>query len=379
MSLDYLEIALLLGTGVQQPEIKQILENIPRVKILTQSSDPQKFIAHTQSLSLDAILVDIRGEKEFPSWLEQLIQGLPQTQILVCSDNLEADFIIQAMQMGIRELLPLPLSETDLEAALHRIRVTQKRLQPTGGTESGKIFVVTGHKGGVGCTTVAINLAVALSDMTAERVALIDLGRPFPDVGNFLNQTSKYSFASLINNLSNLDRSYVQSIMHSYDTKLDIMYGKPGIRDQEYIKEVLDSLFSILRDMYSYIVVDLGNWLDDLFIQVCSEADMVLLLTQFTIPDVKNIEILLNMLKERYFNEHNLKIVVNRYISRHVMQLGDLHNIINHPAFHTLPSDYFSLMNAIDMGTILSRVAPRSKLWGGIKKLGEKILKEVGK
>ena len=166
MSLDYLEIALLFGTGVQYPEIKQILENIPRVKILSQSSDPQKFIAQTQSLSPDAILVDIRGEKKIPSWLEQLIQGLPQTQILVCSDNLEADFIIQAMQMGIRELLPLPLSETDLEAALNRVRITQKRLQPTEETKHGKILVVTGHKGGVGCTTVAINLAVALSDMT---------------------------------------------------------------------------------------------------------------------------------------------------------------------------------------------------------------------
>ena len=85
------------------------------------------------------------------------------------------------------------------------------------------------------------------------------------------------------------------------------------------------------------------------------------------------------MLEERYFNTNKLKIVVNRYISRHVVRLGDLHNIINHIAFHTLHSDYFSLMNAIDMGTILSTAAPRSKLWGDIKQLGEKILKEVGK
>ncbi len=104
-------------------------------------------------------------------------------------------------------------------------------------------MVVTGHKGGVGSTTVAINLAVALSDMTAERVALIDLGRPFPDVGNFLNQTSKLSFANLINNLSNLDRSFVEGIMQPYDTKLAILYGIPGLRDQEYLEEVLDSLF----------------------------------------------------------------------------------------------------------------------------------------
>jgi pilus assembly protein CpaE len=374
-----LEIVLLFGTGVQHPEIKEILENIPRVKILSQSLDPQKFITQTQSLSPDAILVDIRGEKQIPLWLEQLVQGRPQTQILVCSDNLEADFIIQAMQMGIRDLLPLPLSETDMEAALNRVRISKKRLQPTGETKHGKILVVTGHKGGVGSTTVAINLAVALSDMTAERVALIDLGRPFPDVGNFLNQTSKFSFVDLINNLSNLDRSFVQSIIQPYDTKLAILYGTPGLRDQEYIEEVLDSLFSILRDMYSYIVIDLGNWLDEIFLQVCTEADIVLLLTQFTIPDVKNLQILLPMLKEWDFNVNNLKIVVNRYISRHVVQLGDLHNIINHPAFYTLPSDYFSLMKATDMGTVLERAAPRSNLWGSIKKLGEKILEEVAK
>jgi Flp pilus assembly CpaE family ATPase len=74
-------------------------------------------------------------------------------------------------------------------------------------------LVVTGHKGGVGCTTGAINLAVALSDLTAERVALIDLGRPFPDVANFLNQKPKYSFADLIDNPSKLDRSFAQSII----------------------------------------------------------------------------------------------------------------------------------------------------------------------
>jgi Flp pilus assembly CpaE family ATPase len=112
---------------------------------------------------------------------------------------------------------------------------------------------------------------------------------------------------------------------------------------------------------------------------VCTEADIVLLLTQFTIPDVKNLQILLPMLKEWDFNVNNLKIVVNRYITRHVVQLGDLHNIINHPAFYTLPSDYFSLMKATDMGTVLSRATPRSNLWGSIKKLGEKILEEVGK
>ncbi|MFA5183825.1 MAG: AAA family ATPase [Syntrophales bacterium] len=374
MSLDYLEIALLFGTGVQHPEIKQILENIPRVKILGQSSDPQEFIAQARSLSPDVVLVDLRGEKKIPSWLEQLVQELPQTRILACSDNLEAGFIIQAAQMGIGELLPLPLSKSGLEAALNRVRITQTRHQPPGETKHGKILVVTGHKGGVGCTTVAINLAVALSELTTERVALIDLGRPFPDVGNFLNQTSEYSFADLINNLSDLDRYFVQHIIQSYDSKLAILYGVPGLRDQEEIEKVLNSLFPLLREMYSYTVVDLSNWVDEIYLHVCTEADIILMLTQFTIPDVKNLEILMSMLREWSFDQRKIKIVVNRYISRHLMQVGDLNNIIKNPVFHTLPSDYFSLMKSMDLAVTLASASPRSNLWSAIKKLGKKIL-----
>jgi pilus assembly protein CpaE len=378
MNHDYLEIALLCGTSVAIPEIMKILESIQKVKILSQSSDTQRFIVQIQASPPDVVLVDIRGEKIIPLWLEQLIQRLPQTQIIVCSENREPDFIIQAMQMGIRELLHLPLSKTDLEAALNRVQLIQKPLQPGGENKPGQILVVTGHKGGVGCTTVAINLAVALSDLEAERVALIDLGRPFPDVGNFLNQKWDYSFADLIDNLSNVDRTFVQSIMHPYDTKLAILYGIPGLRNQEGMEEILDHIFPILRDMYKYIVIDLGHWLDELFLQVCAEADMVLMLTQFTIPDIKTLEILLPMLLELQLDRRKIKIIVNRHIRHHVVQLSDLDHIIKHPVFHTLPSDYFSLMKAIDLGTILASAAPRSQLWSSIKKLGTLILKEIG-
>ena len=378
MNHDYVEIALLCETSGAITEIIKILESIPNVKISSRSSDTKEFSVQIQASPPDVVLVDIRGKNKFPLWLEKLIQRLTKTPILVCSENREADFIIQAMQMGIRELLPLPLSKTDLEAALNRVPLTQKQPQPIGGEKLGKILVVTGHKGGVGCTTVAINLAVALSELDAERVALIDLGRPFPDVGNFLNRKWDHSFADLIDNSSDFDRAFVQSIMYPYDTKLAILYGIPGLINQEGMEEILDRIFPILRGMYKYIVIDLGHWLDALFLQVCTEADMVLMLTQFTIPDIKNLEILLPMLLDYRLDTHKIKIIVNRHIRHHVVQLGDLNPIIKHSAFHTLPSDYFSLMKAIDLGTTLANVAPRSKLLSSIKKLGALVLKEIG-
>jgi pilus assembly protein CpaE len=377
VGLEDLEIGLLWGTNIRQLEIMPMLESIPGVKVTSQSSDPQGFIDQNQSSPPDVVLVEVSGENKIPLWMEKLVQGLPQTQILVCSDNREPDFILQVMHAGIRELLPLPLSETDLEAALNRIWMTRGRLKPVEKSKQGKILVVTGHKGGVGSTTIALNLAVALSDLAAERVALIDLGRPFPDVGHLLDQESRYSLADLMDNPSNFDKSFVQTIMQPYDTKLAILHGIPGFIDQEGLEEIFDRLFPILRDMYKYVVIDLSHWVDEFFVRVCTEADMVLILTQFTIPDIKNLGILFPMLREWQLEKRKIKIVVNRHISQHVVQLGDLDRIIQHPVFHTLPSDYFSLMKAIDRGTILANAAPRSKLWNSIHKLGTRILEEI--
>ena len=100
-------------------------------------------------MSPDVVLVEMNGESRVPEWLENLPQEMPHTHVLVCSYNREPDFLIRAMQVGIREFLPLPLTQGDLESALNRVRSARKQLIPVENRE-GRIIVVTGHKGGVG-------------------------------------------------------------------------------------------------------------------------------------------------------------------------------------------------------------------------------------
>ena len=70
------------------------------------------------------------------------------------------------------------------------------------------MLVVTGHKGGSGSTTVAVNLAMALGELIPEGLALVDLGRPFPDVGNFLDLEPSYSILDLMQNMNDLDQVF---------------------------------------------------------------------------------------------------------------------------------------------------------------------------
>ena len=189
MYLDQLTISVLFGTGVQRPEIRAVLDKLPQLKLLGQTTDPQSFVGQHKEGSPDVVLVEMNGESKVPEWLENLPREMPHTQVLLCSHSREPDFLIRAMQLGFREFLPLPLSQGDLESALNRVRVTRKHLAHAG-KRQGRIIVVTGHKGGVGSTTIAINLAQDIVESSTASVALIDLGRPFPDVATFLDQES---------------------------------------------------------------------------------------------------------------------------------------------------------------------------------------------
>jgi pilus assembly protein CpaE len=376
--LDQLTISILFGTGIQRPEIEATLGKLPHLKLLDQTTDPQSFVSQQKGVSPDVVLVEMNGESQVPEWLENLPQDMPHTHVLVCSYNREPDFLIRAMQVGIREFLPLPLIPGDLENALNRVRTARKQLIPVENRE-GRIIAVTGHKGGAGSTTVAVNLAQALGESVAGRIALLDLGRPFPDVGTFLDQESNYSIVDLMQNIGNLDKSFIQRIMQPYGAKLSILHGVSDFRDQDNIElESLEPIFAVLRQMYSFIVVDLSHWLDEFFLRVLTEADMVLMLTGLTVPDLRNLKKLWPYTMEWHQDKRNIKIVVNRYDNSSGLQLRDLENILQHPAYATLPNDYPALMQCLNQGSPLMGAAPRSKLWGGIKDLTLKILSETG-
>jgi pilus assembly protein CpaE len=378
VNLDQLTISVLFGTGVQRPEISAVLDKFPQLKLLGQTTDPQKFVGQHGDAFPDVVLVEMNGEKRVPEWLENLPQEMPQTQVLVCSYNREPDFLIRAMQVGIREFLPLPLIQSDVEAALNRVRMSRKQLIPVSG-QDGKIIVVTGHKGGAGTTTVAVNLAQALAESGTGQVALIDLGRPFPDVATFLDQESSYSIADLVQNIATLDKSFIQRIMQPYSARLSILHGASDFKEQDSIElESLERIFAILRNMYDFIVIDLSHWLDELFLKVLTESDIVLMLTGLTVPDLRNLKKLWPHTMEWHQDRRKIKIVVNRYDNSIDLQLRDLESILQHPSYATLPSDYKSMMQCLNQGSPLAGAAPRCKLWRDIKQLATRVLQEIG-
>ena len=317
-------------------------------------------------------MVYLDGMTTPPEWIEDLTRKFPQTPILVCSERLELDFLMRAMQLGAREFLPLPLSQETVEAALKRVQLAKKR---NSAPAESSVIVVTGHKGGVGTTTIAINLAMAISELQAERCALVDLGRPFPDIGNFLDHDTTYDMCDVIHNLDDLDQSFFKKIMQPYGNNLEILHGISDFKEQDSLDlEGVAKIFTVLRGLYKHIVVDLGHLFDELFFRVFREADLVLMLTELNVPNFRNLRKLWPMLREWDPMRQKVKIVVNRNNKGNDLGMRELEKILEEPPFAVLPSDYLPLMEAINQGVPLTKVEPRSKLNLRLKELAQKVI-----
>jgi pilus assembly protein CpaE len=368
-----LTVSVLLLPGAANSPIVDQLNSLTYVQVVGQTNDLEDFLSLYRTKQPDLIIVDLNDTAELPGWIENLTSRLPQTQIMLCSRNQAPEFLIRAMQLGVREFLPLPLVRADLEAALERALGAKKKRD---GLErgQGQLVAVTGLKGGVGVTAVAVNLAIALGELDPERVVLVDLGRPFADVANFLNQPQQSGLLELMENQDHLDSSFILKTLQLHKTHISVLHGCPSFKTMKLAHfSALDQVWTNLRLLFDWIVVDLGHWLDDWYIKTAQEADQLLLITELTIPDIHNLRQLLTLLPQWGLDKDKVKVLVNRYNRDNGVALVDLENIQRQPVFFTLPSDYKSLNESINHGVPLVEAAPRSKLYRSLRELAEEL------
>jgi pilus assembly protein CpaE len=373
MSDEALKVSLLCGTGAPNPSIPELLKTCAQVQLWGQASELEDLLLQHRGIAPDLVIVDLDGQNTPPGWLPELTRRLPHSAVMVCSQNKDPDFIIQVMRQGVREFSSAPLEQSELEATLERVRVTRKEpvIPETG---MGQLVVVTGLKGGVGVTSIAVNLAVCLAEIAPHRVVVADLGRPFPDVAKFLYQDAKANFMDLVENKDHLDLPLVTKILQPNEANFAVLQGCPGFRDLDSMDpRVLTKTWEILRRMFDWIIVDLGPCLNDIYIKTVQAADIVLLLTELMIPDLQNLKSLWGLYQEYGIDREKMRVVVNRYSKSGGVELRDMERILQKPPFFTLPSDFNALSDSINQGIPLAALAPRSKLCRSLRELSLKL------
>jgi pilus assembly protein CpaE len=374
MAYNKLGVEVVFGSGKIRTEILEILSAIPAITLVGHTSDT-KTVSDKIRLTADLVLVELSEGVTIPDWLWNITRKISPGAIILCAPRWQPDFLIQATQVGFHSFLTMPFSRTELKAIINKIELIDDSLQPG----KGKVIVVTGYKGGVGVTTVAINLAMALGQNANDKVALVDLGVPFPDVARFIDKEVSYSLYEAVEHGGNIDVTFLTKLMQPYDSNLDILNGYVDVGGTYRLDtNAFRQIISTLRRMYNFIIIDLGQSFDQLYMEVIKQSDLVIILSGLTIADLKNIKATWPMFTEWSEGAIKLKVVVNRLNKGNNIQIKSLEEIIRGPVFETLPSDYHLLMDAQFQGAPLSVTAPRAKLWHKVEALAEKVREQLG-
>ena len=272
---------------------------------------------------------------------------------------------MQAMRIGIKEFFAQPFTELEILDALKRFKERQIAAAVPVGRKNGQIISVFGSKGGVGTTTVAVNLAVSLAKGESQySIALLDMNTLFGEIPLFLEMTPKFNWGEITKNIDRLDDTFLSNILTHHRTGVQVLPSPAYLNGHvRPTPEIMSKLLGVMKRMFDYVIIDAGQSTNDSSMKVLEISDTLLLISILSLPCLANTNKLLKSLTDLgYMSPDRIKIVLNRYTRKGEISLKDAEAGIGKELFFTIPNEFAATMAAINNGKPLLEIAPRSEI-----------------
>ncbi len=352
------------------------------IEVAGSAGDGQDGIRMAKELRPDVILMDINMPgMDGVAATEVICSTIPECEIIMMSVQGEADFLRRAMLAGAREYLVKPFTGDELASSIRHVyelaadkrnrlsaalRPTQQGSAPEPGAPSlARTLCIFSPKGGVGRTTIATNLAIAIRMLTGKKVALVDGNLLFGDIGIMLNLSNRKTISDLIPNIHLLDDDLLETAMVEHGSGVRVLLAPPRPELAELITaEHIRAIMGVLRSHYDYIVVDTIGSFEDTMLTVFDMSDLIILLTTLEMPAIKNIKLFLEVAEALHYSQDKLMLVLNRADSTGGIQVADVEQNIHFKVSANIVSSGQVMTAAVNQGVpvvLSNRDAPVAK------------------
>jgi pilus assembly protein CpaE len=334
------------------------------------------------SSEYDLLILEMEDEPGKGFNLIQSIHTSGQVkEIFLTSPHLDPDLLIRALRGGVKEFFHQPIKSEEVKNALSKFKDQMRAQQKAEKKHRGKIINVIGSKGGVGTTTIAVNLATSLieSSKSSSPVALIDMNLLFGEIPLFLNLQSNFNWAELAKNITRLDSTYLMGILSKHQSGLYVLPSPTGLDGMNVATpEIIERILDQMKDIFDFIVIDGGQSLDDISLKIMEISDFVLLISILSLPCLANLKKLLWTFQKLGFpRQENSKIILNRYMKKSLISLKEAEQALNQKIFWLVPNDYQTTMSAINQGKSLAAVDRGAEITRNFRELSSKFLEIV--
>ena len=337
---DKVRVLIVDDVADTRENVRKLLQFEADIEVVGAARSGQEGIQLSQELDPDVVLMDINmPDIDGITATERIHDRSPHIQVVILSVQGDQNYMRKAMLAGARDFLTKPPMGDELVSAVRRggemarlersknkpartagvgqvPRGTMAGLAPAGFVQ-GKIITVYSPKGGTGCTTLAVNLAVALHNEDT-RVVLVDANLQYGDVAMFFNEQGKNTILDIAPRVDELDPDIVEEIMVKHEASGIHILAAPQRPEQaeKITSPEFNKVLEYLRQLYSYIVIDTASILGDINLGAIDISDAVVLVTTQDIPAIKNARLFLDLLQSMGFDREHLVFIMNKYDRR---------------------------------------------------------------
>lgn len=335
----------LSGSGVEITAQLGEIEGLP--SLLSRGNAPQLVIVNLEPHGVQALRK-----------IGHLPRQYPNISFFVLSKIVDANLLMEAMQLGVREFIPLPINEETFTTALDRVA------QQNGMGKRARILHFIPTIGGCGSTTVACNVAAALAK-TGAKTVLVDLDLVRGGVASYFDIRPRFTIADVMESGEALDKTLLDNALAIHAGSGLSVLARPDLpEDTLRVKPASFSrLLSLLSRMFDHVVLDSMMSIDPLYATAVQAADVNVIVMQLNVPSAKNAERFVGALRRTAIDPYKVRIVANRYIKKgHDIEPADVERALGLKIAHYIPNDFKTAIGAINLGEPFVLRAPKTEI-----------------
>ncbi len=368
-----LRLAIVDPNDHSREKMKAMLLGMDIVWLDAECSRYEFFADVVEESQPDAAMICLDGgpDRAF-ALMDKLRSAAPDCVILAVSTSTDGQMILKSIRSGAREFLPLPIDVEELYSALER---TLQSKYGSGDNKSKgcKVIAVAGATGGVGCTSIAVNIGCNLARKPGNSVALVDLDLALGDADVFLDSIPDYSLVDVTENVSRLDFQLLRKSLSKHPSGLYLLPRPVQLQDLDLINpDSLRRVFGLLRASFSHVVIDMSKSFSHVDLTALEMSNEIVLMVQLDLPCLRNMVRLLMSLQQMETIRDKIKVVVNRAgLESGQISLKKAKETIGREVFFQIPNDYRTMVEGRNNGQPLIEQAPKAAITQAVMQLTE--------
>jgi pilus assembly protein CpaE len=401
---DRIRVMIVDDIAETREQLRKLLSFDPDVEVVAMLSTGEEAINAVGTANPDVVLMDINlpGIDGIAA-TSKILEVRPTVQVIMLSVQGETDYLRRAMMAGARDYLTKPPGADELMDAIHRAHKLKQKLgtgplgplpggsaDPTSERRStaglqAKVVTVYSPKGGTGCTTLAVNLAIALQGLLGQeaRICLIDGNLQFGDVSIFMKLQSSLTMVDLAAHAHDLDPDLLDTVLVTHESGVKVLVAPPTPEDAEVLREEgveengantrFRAILEFARQFFDYIIVDAAHQVDDMLLASMDLTDLLLVVTRPIIPEIRGARIFVELLHKLSFDMKRVGLVINCADNKRMGIQPEAIERAMMPALIHLPLDERTALRAANLGEPVMPRSSRTPLGQGFVALAEKL------